>query len=87
MGDSRGAKVTVTDSWARIERWLSSNAPEVVPLLPPGAAAPAFAEAAETLGYPLPVEVAEFLALHNGSAQLWLHDQGEFMALEGMLSA
>ena len=73
--------------WADIERWLSVHAPAAIPLLPAGASSTALDAAEETLGYPLPREIREFLAVHDGSGNLWLHDRGEFMSLGTMLSS
>jgi cell wall assembly regulator SMI1 len=81
------AKAKVPDYWSHIEWWLSAKAPSAVPLLPPGAAVAAFAQAEETLGYAMPNELKEFLAVHDGSGNLWLHDHGEFMSLDRMLAA
>jgi len=80
-------RVKVADCWAAIEQWLSAHAPDATPLLPAGASVAALDVAEETLGYPLPGEVREFLAVHNGSGNLWLHDRGEFMSLETILSS
>jgi cell wall assembly regulator SMI1 len=79
--------VKVAEYWADIERWLSAHAPDAIPLLPAGASAAAFEAAEETLGYPLPRELREFLAVHDGSGNLWLHDRGEFMSLDTILSS
>lgn len=84
---SEGTNVNVTECWSQLERWLSANVPDAVPLLPPGAPATAFAQAEKTLGFALPREAKEFLAVHDGSAHLWLHDRGEFMSIEGIVSA
>jgi cell wall assembly regulator SMI1 len=81
------AKVNVAECWAQIERWLAEHMPAAFPMLPAGASTKAFAQAEKTLGYPLPRELKEFLAIHDGSATLWLHDRGEFMSLEGILAA
>lgn len=81
------ARVNIAGCWSQIEMWLSANAPDAVPLLPAGAAPAAFAKAEETLGYALPREVKEFLTVHDGSAHLWLHDRGEFMSLDLILSS
>lgn len=81
------AKVNIATCWAQIEQWLSVNAPDAVPMLPAGASPKAFTQAEKTLGYPLPREVQEFLAIHDGSAALWLHDRGAFMSLDSILTA
>ena len=81
------SRAQVAECWADIERWLSVNVPKAIPLLPAGASPAAFAAAEETLGYALPREVKEFLAVHDGSGHLWLHDRGEFMSLETILSS
>ena len=73
--------------WADIERWLAAHVPEAIPLLPAGAAARALDGAEETLGYPLPRDVREFLSVHDGGGNLWLHDRGEFMSLGTILSS
>ncbi|AWM40444.1 hypothetical protein C1280_27970 [Gemmata obscuriglobus] len=87
MAEGRVAKVNVAECWSQIEQWLAANVPAAVPMLPPGASAAAFARAEEVLGYALPQEVKEFLAIHDGSANLWLHDRGEFMSLDDILTA
>jgi cell wall assembly regulator SMI1 len=81
------ARVKISECWAGIEQWLSANAPDAIPLLPDGASAAVLAAAEETLGYALPREVKEFLAVHDGSGHLWLHDRGEFMSLATILSS
>jgi cell wall assembly regulator SMI1 len=80
-------RVNLVRCWADIERWLSANAPDMVPLLPVGASPAAFAAAEETLGYALPRELKGFLAVHDGSGRLWLHDRGEFMSLGTILAS
>jgi cell wall assembly regulator SMI1 len=77
----------VGECWVDIEKWLSANAPEAIPVLPAGASPAAFAAAEETLGYALPGELRAFLAVHDGSGHLWLHDAGEFMSLATVLSS
>lgn len=85
--EAQMATVDIAACWSRIERWLAANAPGAASGLPAGASRPAFARAEKVLGYPLPREVKESLALHDGSAHLWLHDRGEFLSLDGILSA
>lgn len=81
------SRTGIAECWSQIERWLSVNVPAAIPILPPGAAAAAFIQAEKTLQFALPVELKEFLAVHDGSAHLWLHDYGEFMSLSDMLAA
>ncbi|MDB5346401.1 MAG: hypothetical protein JWP89_4778 [Schlesneria sp.] len=81
------ASATIADCWKQIESWLSANTPEAALSLPPGASPAAFAQAEQVLGYALPGEVKEFLAIHDGSAGIWLHDRGVFMSLSEILSA
>jgi cell wall assembly regulator SMI1 len=81
------AKVNVAECWSQIEKWLSANSPAAVPMLPPGVTDAALAQAEATLGFAIPREVKEFLAVHDGSGPLWLHDRGEFMSLDGILAA
>lgn len=79
--------IRIADCWARIEAWLAANVQEAVPLLPAGATSAALATAEKTLGYALPGDLQEFLVIHDGSAHLWLHDRGEFMAFDAILAA
>jgi cell wall assembly regulator SMI1 len=53
----------------------------------PGISDGQLAQAEEKLGFALPPELVQFLQVHDGSGGLWLHDRGEFMSLEGVLSA
>jgi len=78
--------MNVAAYWAEIEEWLFANAPDAIPFLPAGASPSAFAAAERQLGYHIPADVKEFLAVHDGSGHLWLHDRGEFMSLKTMLS-
>jgi len=81
------AQVKVAECWTEIDRWLSTNAPAVLPFLPAGLPAAAFDAAAETLGFDIPSEVREFLSVHDGSGNLWLHDRGEFMSLDTIVES
>jgi cell wall assembly regulator SMI1 len=78
---------SVSKSWERIERWLADNLPAAVPLLPNGASADTFAQAEDTLGFAIPKEIKDFLTIHDGSGNLWLHDYGEFMSVAEILVA
>ena len=79
------SKPKVTECWAAIETWLQAHVPDAIPLLPAPASDAAMDSAEETLGYRIPREVREFLSIHNGSGNLWLHDRGEFMSLDTIL--
>jgi len=80
-------RTDVAEYWADIERWLLIHAPAAIPLLPPGASATVMDAAENRLGFALPYEVRDFLAVHDGSGGLWLHDRGEFMSLDSILSS
>ena len=78
--------MNVSAYWAEIEKWLLANVPDAIPFLPAGASQSAFTAAERQLGYDIPGDVKEFLAVHDGSGHLWFHDRGEFMSLRIMLS-
>jgi cell wall assembly regulator SMI1 len=79
--------VDIAECWSQIEAWLAANAPDAIPFLPAGTSSEEFAKAETFLGFAIPREVKEFLAIHDGSAHLWFHDRGEFMSLNTILSA
>src|SRR5262245_62068272 len=81
------ARCDAGECWARVERWLADHAPDALPYLPAGVKRAAVTRAERLLGYELPRELAEFLAIHNGSGNLWLHDRGVFHSLEALLEA
>jgi cell wall assembly regulator SMI1 len=58
---------SVTDSWARIETWLTRHAPRAFAALEPPADPAAIAAAEETVGQPFPASLRESLSRHNGS--------------------
>lgn len=57
------------DLWTRLESWLSSNAPELVDQLRPGADADALASLEHELGVTLPDDVRASLAVHDGTEE------------------
>ncbi len=57
---------SVTNSWRRIEAWLSRNAPKIVRNLNPGATAAELAAAERELGHPMPQDWHELYHVHNG---------------------
>jgi cell wall assembly regulator SMI1 len=65
----RMTAASVTESWARIERWLARHAPDTYARLAPPASPSAVAEAEETLGLPFPEPLLESLLRHDGTEQ------------------
>jgi len=53
-------------TWSRVEAWLSQHAPQALAALRPGADDGALAELERLLGQPLPKELSQLLALHDG---------------------
>lgn len=52
--------------WARIENWLSTNAPEMIDELLPGASDQEIYQAEKSLGIQFPKDVKESYRIHNG---------------------
>jgi cell wall assembly regulator SMI1 len=73
--------------WLRIKRWLAANAPDILARLPAGGHADAFSEAEERLEFALLCDLKQFLAVHDGSGGVWLHDRGVPLSLEEILDA
>jgi cell wall assembly regulator SMI1 len=67
--------VGVHENWQQVERWLAAHAADVLARLPPGASESALVEAEETIGFPLPRDLRESLAVHDGNEGVfWLHE-------------
>jgi cell wall assembly regulator SMI1 len=76
-------RMTVADSWKRVEAWLSVNVSAGSFKLPQ-AASNADIERAETaMGCRMPEDVHESYRIHNGSNRIWLFQQGFLMPLGG----
>lgn len=72
----------VAREWSRLEAWLRSNAPPLHARLAPGATAEGLARTEERLGRPLPPQVRESFARHDGGGFWLAHVEGELLALE-----
>jgi cell wall assembly regulator SMI1 len=53
-------------TWEKIEAWLVENAPKALADLRPPATPQALTELQESLGFPVPVELREWLSVHDG---------------------
>lgn len=53
--------------WKRVEAWLESNAPELLPLLQPGASEEDIRRTEALLNVTFPEDIRESYRLHNGS--------------------
>ncbi|HJQ33119.1 MAG TPA: SMI1/KNR4 family protein [Pyrinomonadaceae bacterium] len=58
------------DIWARIEKWLAANAPEVLNSLRPGADSHAVARVETLLGIEFPPDVRASFSIHDGQSGL-----------------
>jgi len=81
------AKADIAKCWTRIEKWLAAKMPAALQFFPKGVKSAAISKAEKTLGFQLPSELAEFLAIRDGSGNLWLHDRGVFLSLAGIMEA
>ena len=72
--------------WGSITRWASANAPAIVPHIPPGVSPLALARAESVLEFEIPVELKEFLLVHDGSGDICLHKLGVFMSLKMIMT-
>jgi cell wall assembly regulator SMI1 len=62
-------RTTVADSWARIERWLSANAPEMRESLNPPATSGELEQLRAVIGQDLPADLIASYQIHNGQAE------------------
>jgi len=77
----------IARTWSRMEAWLSSNAPEVLASLQPGATGEAIAEAEAVMGIQFPEVVRQSYRIHDGqlSEGPWLADGRELLSLDRLL--
>jgi cell wall assembly regulator SMI1 len=82
VGEAKGRTcVGIHEAWQEVERWLGTHATDVLTRLPPGASESALVEAEAALGFSLPRELRESLAIHDGNERaFWLHEE-QFGAL------
>ncbi len=79
------------DLWTRLESWLSSNAPDLVDQLRPGADEQALSAVEQDLGLKLPDDLRASLAVHDGTEECagliggWDLLPAEFIASEARL--
>lgn len=65
-------------AWQRLETWCRQHHPRLLATLNPGATAEEIAAVEEAIGQPLPADVRESFAIHNGEAD---HGGGFLMGL------
>ena len=78
---------SIVKLWARLDRWLDSNAPEIAKGLNDAASDVSLAGLSERLEIELPQPVTDFYKTHNGQDpdSPWLFDATEFLSVERIL--
>ncbi|MCE9560794.1 MAG: SMI1/KNR4 family protein [Planctomycetes bacterium] len=66
MGQA-GLTASAQNAWARLEGWCQQHHPALLSVLNPGASAEEIETVERAIGQPLPADVRESLAIHNGA--------------------
>jgi cell wall assembly regulator SMI1 len=82
-------RMTVEESWSRIESWMQRHAPEALDALRSGARASRIADAERALGFDLPDAFRRSLLRHDGQEWRWpsLIEFGILMPLDAIVEA
>jgi uncharacterized protein (TIGR02996 family) len=79
---AKGLASSARNAWARLEGWCRRHHPGLFGIFNPGATAEELEQVEQAIGQPLPADVRESLAIHNGTNENFLF----FAALLGTTS-